>query len=324
MSKLVVVTGAFGQVGRRAIEHLLAAGHRVIAVDLKTAKSASVAATFDSRVEILWSDICDPGVWLGTLEHADAVLHIAAIIPPSVDRNPARAIAVNQKATANLVRWMESSRSAKRLVFASSAGVAGNEQHRRTPPLTVDEAPCATDLYGLTKIEAERSVQASALRWSILRLGVVVAGRSSFGDAANLDAMWNASAAGRVEVVHDDDAGLAFARAVDCEAAVGKILYIGGGESCRSFVQAFYDRFLGAVGLGPLNPRALRPGAPYFYGDWLDTDESQRLLGYQRHSLDDILESRARSFGVKRLLIKPLAPLINTIIAKRSPHMASG
>src|SRR3546814_10898785 len=96
----------------------------------------------------------------------------------------------------------------------------------------------------------------------------------------------------RSELVHTEDAGLAFANAVSCGDAVGRILYVGGGESCRSQVLDFYNRMFNAIGLRPVDPRVLRSGPPRFFGDWLDTVESQRLLQFQRHSLDDILHEQ--------------------------------
>src|SRR3546814_16554829 len=103
-------------------------------------------------------------------------------------------------------------------------------------------------------------------------------------DAAGFDNIFDTSASGRIELVHTEDAGLAFANAVSCGDAVGRILYVGGGESCRSQVLDFYNRMFNAIGLRPVDPRVLRSGPPRFFGDWLDTVESQRLLQFQRHS----------------------------------------
>jgi hypothetical protein len=65
---------------------------------------------------------------------------------------------------------------------------------------------------------------------------------------------------------------------VDCDEAIGKILFIGGGESCRCYALEFYNRLFPTMGLGPLKPMVLRPGPPYFFGDWVDTTDSQELL----------------------------------------------
>ena len=318
----VLITGAFGNIGGRTVRHLLAAGHRVVAVDLKTPKTQALAACFGGALETIWGDICDPDLWPRALAGIDAVVHLAAIIPPAADRNPELTTAVNQNATIELLNRMAASPSAKRLIFASSMAVAGQEQHRRTPPLRADEEPRPIDLYGRTKAECEKRIRASSLRWSILRIAACPPSNISYRDAGNFEVIYDTSASGRVEVVHNDDAALAFANAVSCDEAVGKILFIGGGENCRSHALPFYNGVFSSMGLRPLKAEVLRSGPPYFFGDWLDTTESQRLLAFQRHSLEDILSDLRANVGRKRWLLKMVAPLVNLILERRSPHRA--
>ena len=320
MPHSVLVTGALGQVGLHTVSYLLAAGHRVVAVDLRTPVNEAVAARLGDTVEVIWGNICDPDLWRNALPRVDTVVHLAAIIPPAVDSHPERAIAVNQTATLELVKQMEASSAAKRLIFASSMVVAGFEQHLRVPPLKADELPNPADLYGRTKVEAERYIQASSLHWSILRLTLVSSAEFSLTQTKNTEIMFEGSETGRVEIVHSEDAGLAFANAVNCDAAIGKILFIGGGASCRTYVLDFYNRMLGSLGLGPLNPDVMRPGPAYYFGDWVDTEESQRLLNFQRHSLEDICNGIRASVGYRRWLLKLAAPLINRLIERSSPY----
>ncbi len=320
MSHSVLITGAFGNIGSRTVRHLLDAGHRVVAVDLKTPRAETLAASFGSSIEVVWGNICDPSVWSRALIDIDTVMHLAAIIPPAADRNSELTVAVNQTATIELLEQMEASPTAKRLIFASSMTVAGHEQHLRAPPLKVDDVPQPSDLYGKTKAECERRIKASSLRWSILRIAACPPTDISFKDMENLKLIFETSADGRIEVVHNDDAALAFANAVNCDAAIGKVLFIGGGENCRSYALDFYNRLFSSMGLGPLKPEVFRPGPPYFFGDWLDTAESQQLLAFQRHSIDDIFSDLKARAGVMRWLLKLLAPLVNPLLERRSPY----
>jgi len=320
MARTVIVTGALGRVGLRTVSHLLAAGHHVIALDLKTRRSAVKAAKFGSGVEVAWADIRDASIWPGLLSRADAVVHLAAVIPPLANRQPELATAVNRTATLDLVQAMESASRAKRLVFASSTVVAGQRQHLRAPPLRAEEPPAPGDHYGRTKVAAEEAIGGSTLHWTILRLAPVVPPRLGLDYAGNIDAMFDASPDGRFEAVAEDDAGLACANAVDCDAAIGRILLIGGGPSCRATIMDFYNRFLDCAGIGPMSPSCLRAGGPYFAGDWLDTQESQRLLRFQRHDLEDMLASIRAGIGPLRYPARMLAPVINRLLARRSPH----
>ena len=292
----------------------------MVAMDLRTRKTEAQAATFSGALETVWGSICDPGMWPRVLSDIDTVVHLAAIIPPAADRNPTLTYAVNQTATFGLLQHMEASPIARRLIFASSMAVAGLEQQRRTPPLRADEEMQPADLYGRTKAGCEQRIRASSLRWSILRIAACPPTDISFKGVDNLEVIFDTSASGRVEVVHNDDAALAFANAVTCDEAIGKILLIGGGESCRSYALPFYNRMFSTVGLGRLKPEVLRPGPPHFFGDWLDTAESQQLLAFQRHGMDDIFSDLQAKVGLKRWLLKIVAPLVNLILERRSPH----
>jgi UDP-glucose 4-epimerase len=322
MSHSVLITGAFGNIGSRTVRHLLAAGHRVVALDLKTPKKQAAAVSFGSALEVVRGNICDPSLWPHVLSGIDTVVHLAALIPPAADRNPSLTIAINQTATIELLKQMEASATARRLIFASSMVVGGHRQHLRTPPLKADEEPQPTDLYGKTKTECERHIRAGALRWSILRIAACPPTNLSFKDAGGFEIMFGTSASGRVEVVHNDDAALAFANAVNCDEAIGKILLIGGGETCRSYALDFYNRMFSSIGLGPLNPQLFRPGPAYFFGDWLDTSDSQKLLAFQRHSMDDILSDLKKNAGFKRRLLKIAAPFVKLMLERRSPYRA--
>lgn len=318
----VLVTGAFGNVGSSTIGHLLNAGHRVVATDLRSPHNERVATRFAGRVDIVWGDICEPALWQQALPGIDAIIHLAAVIPPLTERLPQLTQAVNLEATRELIRQMEASPTARRLVFASSMVVAGRDQHRRVPPLRIEEAPQPSDAYGRSKAEAEQALRASQLDWSILRLAVCPPTALSKKDIDNFSNIFDTSATGRVELVHTDDAGLAFSNAVACSGAIGRTLFIGGGERCRSEVLPFYNRMFEAMGLRPLDPRVLHPGPPRFFGDWVDTEESQRLLAFQRHSLDDILRELRSSLGPMRWLLKATAPVAGWFIARQSPHFS--
>ena len=68
--------------------------------------------------------------------------------------------------------------------------------------------------------------------------------------------MFEFSPEARFEFLHPADAGTAFARAVACEEAIGKILNIGGGEKCRMTYYEFCNDLMSAIGIGPLPTEA--------------------------------------------------------------------
>jgi hypothetical protein len=134
--------------------------------------------------------------------------------------------------------------------------------------------------------------------------------------------MFGFSRDARFEFIHPADAGTAFARAVACEETIGKILNIGGGEKCRTTHHAFCNEMMGAIGIGPIPADAfVRTGVQRFFGDWLDTDESQRLLKYQKRGLSELKADMRNDLGAIALLIRLLRPVITWSVVRSSPYL---
>lgn len=311
MSQVVLVTGAFGNMGSRVIHYLLEAGHSVIALDRKSKATVAVAGRFSATIKVIWADIREPGVWQTALQGVETVVHLASIIPPFTDHQPQLAIAINQTATLELIQAMEASPTARRLVFASSMILLGPQQHLRTPPVTSCIEPQPSEIYGETKAECERCIRASSLHWTILRFAICPPTEFVVGEVDRLEAILHASPDGRLEIIHPEDAGLAVANTLSCDETIGRILLIGGGPSCQDHALSFYNKLFRAVGLSPIDSSLLRPGPAYFFGDWLDTSESQKLLHYQRHSLDDLLAELRGAAGIHRWLLRAISPLVS-------------
>jgi len=316
----VLLTGALGNIGSHTVPALLEDGHDVVALDRASPAARRTAGTLGDRVRVVWGDITDPASLRTALEGVDAVVHMAAIIPPHVDEVPDVARRINVDATRALIRMMESSATARRLVFASSVALFGSVQDRE-PPLRADTPPSPTDDYGRHKLECEHAIRRSRLRWSILRIAVAVPTRL-IGAPHDPGSAFEGSADGRLEVVHPADAATAFARAVTCEAAIGRILNIGGGKSCQTTNHQFFNELMGAIGIGPIPIEAfVRSDPPRFYGDWVDTEESQRLLRYQTRGIDELKAEIAAGLGVVAPLIRCLRPVATWYLLGKSPYL---
>lgn len=313
----VLLTGAFGNIGSTSLGALLAEGHEVVACDLASPKARKLAARHGGRVRVLWGDITDPATLGKALDGVDAVVHLAAILDP--ERAPELARRVNVDGTRGLIAAMEASPTARRLVFASSMAIFGDVQDRE-PPLRIDTPVSPTNDYGRHKVACEEAIRGSHLRWSILRLAAVPPIRV-IGYSFDPRILFDFSPDARFEYVHPADAGTAFARAVGCDAAVGKILNIGGGEACRLTYYAFCNELMRAFGIGPLPRDAfVRRDPPRFLGDWVDTEESQKLLRYQTRGLDDLRRDTQHDVGALAPLIRLLRPLINAFVIRSSPY----
>ncbi|ORV11310.1 NAD-dependent epimerase/dehydratase family protein [Mycobacterium celatum] len=314
----VLLTGALGNIGLSALRALLVEGHDVVAFDLDSRRARKLAAGFNGRVHFAWGDITRRESIRHALDGVEAVIHLAAIIPPYSERVPDLARKVNLDATHDLIAEMEASPTANRLVFASSQGVFGDVQDRE-PPLRVDTPVSPTDEYGRQKTLCEQAIRESRLRWSILRLAAVTPIHLQAQDPS---IMFEFSPDARFEFLHPDDAGTAFARAVACEGSIGKTVYIAGGANCRMIYYDFVNAVMSAIGIGRIPMDAfIRTTPPRFFGDWVDTEESQRLLQYQTRGLDEQLDDMKKELGLLAPFIRLARPLATWYVTRNSAYL---
>lgn len=152
MSKLVLITGADGFVGRHLVARLLADGHQVRALD-KTFKSAPIDGS--ERIE---ADILDKAIVSAAMQNVEMVFHLAAVTAlwmPDEDIYQS----VNVEGT-HVVLGAAIQANVKRFVHCSSfvTTIAGP----RTPrSINEDDMPHTDALFGAyarSKIRAEKIV----------------------------------------------------------------------------------------------------------------------------------------------------------------------
>jgi len=317
----VLLTGAFGTIGTAALRELLHAGHQVRCLDLPSQAVKKAAREFEGRVEFVWGDICEPQAVARAVAGMGVVIHNAAIIPPLSEREPELARRINVGGTNNLVVACEAQDPKPMLVFASSVSLFGIAQDQ-PPPRHVGEPVRPSDHYTHSKAECEQILQASGLQWAILRFAAIGPTKVDLRSKYDRLAFFRLSPEVRIEVLHPNDAGLAEANAVCSEEVWGKILLVGGGARCQVRMRDFNRAFHEALGIGSLPDQAF--GKEPYYTDWMDTDESQRILRYQRCSYDDWARELSRSARGLRILVRPLRPLLRRLMLRQSPFYGHG
>lgn len=302
----VLVTGAFGLVGRSVLRQLLADGHHVLATDLRTPDAVrALGRLAHARLEVAWGDLTEPATVRGLLRSPpDAVVHLAGVIPPRLYARPELAARVNVAATRTLVSAVAELAPGARVVLASSMGVYG-ACNPHTMPRVVDASTPArpSDLYGAQKLEAEDVVRASGVDWVVLRLAAVIAPDLVTGldlDQVRLERALPAD--GKVHAVDVRDVAHAFGAALSADC-VGEVLLIGGDRSTMLRQAEMGDAVTTAIGFAGVLPSGL-PGDPgdddaWFCVHWLDTTRAQALLGFQRHAWEETLATARESFGVR-------------------------
>ena len=307
----VLVTGAFGNVGAQALEHLIERGHHVRCFDIETRATRGAARRFQDSVETVWGDLRNADDVAAAVTDCQAVIHLGFIIPPRSEQEPERAHEINVGGTRNLLSALKALPAKPRIIFSSTASVFGKTQHLE-PPRTSDDPLQATDHYTGHKVECERAIQESGLEWVILRFGAV----PLLGQIDPI--MYEVPLSNRIEFVHPQDVGLALANALECDGASGQILLIGGGQSGQMHFREYLRGLMDGAGVGMLPDEAFTTEP--FYTDWLDTEKSQRLLNYQRYSFEDYVRQMPSALGHRYRMARALRPLVRWYITRLSPY----
>lgn len=330
----VLVTGAFGLVGRAVVERLLTDGHAVVATDLDSPAfrrwASRLGRTHGERGAFRAepADLTDEQqvrhlVWSS---RPIAVVHLAAVIPPGCYQRPGLARRVNVDGTAHLVDAVAAAPRPPRFVLASSVAVYGaRNPHRTSDPLTADTPLRPADLYGAHKVEAEALVREGLSAFTVLRLGgVLTAELSGAGSGmASMDFEGMLPTDQRIQTVEVRDVARAVAAAVALPAAdvEGRTFLIGGDDTHRLVQGAITPAITAAMGLEDAVPPG-RPGDPdddaaWFATDWMDTTEAQQVLDFQRIGWPDLLQQIHDAAGSRRYLLRLVAPFLHEIVGRR-------
>ncbi len=308
----VLLTGAFGNLGISALEALLLQGHQVRCFVSRRKAHQSTARRFAGKIELVQGDIRQFADLARAVKDQEAIIHLAFMLPPQSEDRPDLAHSINVDGTRALLDAAGSLPRPPKVLFASSFAVFGHTQHQ-PPPRKVTDPVQASDHYSAHKLACEEMVKTSGLPWTIFRFSDV----PPLGLRRPHPIMYRIPLDTRFEVVHTWDAGLAVANGMRSEEIWGKILLIGGGPRCQMRYRDYVGRMLEMMGVGMLPERAF--GTEPYYTDWLDTAESQRLLNYQRHSFDDVMQQLARVVGYKRQLVALARPAVRWYLLRMSP-----
>lgn len=311
----VLVTGACGSLGRAIGRACLAAGHQVTGFDLP-GRARERRARHEGR-GVAWrsGDVRSEADLAAAVAGQEAVIHGAAILPPASEARPDLAHAVNVGGTEALLRVAAASPLRPLVVYPSSITVHGDQQHR-PPPRRADEPVAPSDHYTRHKVACEAMLRGSGRPWSILRIGVSVEPREAKVSPAVLRMLFEVASTCRLEYVHPDDVGRAVANLLERPAAWNRVLLLGGGPSCQVRYRDLLDAGLAAIGLRPLPEAAF--GTAGYYTDFMDTEESQALLDYQRHSFEDYRVASRHALRHLRVALWPVRPLVRAAILRYS------
>ncbi len=310
----ILLTGAGGCVGKSTLAELVRRGHRVTCYELDNKSNRDLATQYGEQVDFFWGDLRRGNALVDIIKAQDAIIHLAAVLPPNTERHPKMAQEVNVEGTRRIIEAAQLSRIKPLLIFASSMAVYGPKQYAGVVP--ADAPVIGTDNYSRHKIAGEKMVRQSTVPWVIVRLAAVLE-ISDYrkGTFANLKKLFDVAPTNKMEYISPRDVSMALVNTLVVPDARMKILNIGGGEGCQITQREMNQCICSAFGI-KIKPSEI--GQLDFYTHWLDTSESEQLLHYQQDKFSDFANSMKRMLWPLRWFAWPLRPLIKFAILRVS------
>jgi nucleoside-diphosphate-sugar epimerase len=155
-----LVTGATGFVGSHLVDTLLQRGVAVTALARSHERASALKA---QGVSIILGRLQDEAILVQAAQNQDVLYHVAGVVSA---RSEAEFLRVNRDGTQKMVAAAEAA-GVERFVLVSSLAAGGPSTPGR--PLNGSETPHPVTAYGRSKLAGEQVVQASRLRWTIVR-----------------------------------------------------------------------------------------------------------------------------------------------------------
>jgi len=184
--KRILVTGGAGFIGSHLVDDLMNRGFNVRIVDnLSNGNAKNLERWMNSsEFEFVQGDLKDQDIVSKCVDNVEIVFHLAA--NPDVrigESNPSTHFNENLLATFNLLEAMRKSKTAKRIIFASSSTVYGEPNKFPTPE---DYGPLLPiSIYGASKMGCESLISSYChtfgIKGDILRFANIVGSRANHG-----------------------------------------------------------------------------------------------------------------------------------------------
>ncbi len=326
----ILITGAFGNVGKTVLEEASRRAHEVIVFEVENKKTRKDAKKFRRKVKkVVFGDIRNFDNVKAAVQECDAVIHLAAIIPPLSKKLRELTMDVNYGGTVNLINAIKETKRNVPFVFTSSASVMGPTQLQnclvnRNDPLVV------TGNYEESKIKCEEFLKENADNYLIFRLAGVLpqfSATSFAGSFSLLEELFDMHPDMRLEMVMAQDIATALVRGVeklqDGSTPKNQAYILGGGEKNGWQFRGgeFLARLFGALSLPVPDKKYFTSDINTYHLDWYDTTEAQQEFCYQNRCFEDYLKNVKKTFRLFKVPIIIFRRFIVKRLVKMSPYV---
>jgi nucleoside-diphosphate-sugar epimerase len=318
----LLITGAFGNVGKAVLEEAYSRAHEIIVFEVENKKTHKAARKYRNKIRnIIFGDIRNVEEIKKAVQDCDAVIHLAAIIPPLSKKSRELTMDVNFGGTVNLVNAINETKRNISLIFTSSASVMGPTQMQdklvgRNDPLII------TGNYEESKIKCEEFLKERADNYLIFRLAGVLPTFSvlSFaGSFSYMEELFDMHPDMRLEMIMARDVATALVTGVEKlksgSTPKNQAYILGGGKKNGWQLRGaeFVSRLFGSLSLPVPDQKYFTPNINTYHLDWYDTKQAQQEFNFQNHTIEDYFENMKNKFRYFKL---PIILFRKTIIKK--------
>src|SRR4051812_261771 len=115
----ILLTGAFGNLGRSTLNELLRQGHCVRCFVSRRKAHVRTARRFAGKIELFQGDMRQPTDLVKAVQDQDVIIHLAYMLPPYSEDQPDLSHAINVGGTRNLLAAARSLSRPPRFFFSS-------------------------------------------------------------------------------------------------------------------------------------------------------------------------------------------------------------
>ena len=324
----ILITGAFGNIGKAVLKEAYERHHEITVFEVDNKKTRKVAKKYQKKANVIFGDIRNYENVKTAVKHADAVIHLAAIIPPTSKKHRDLTMDVNYGGTVNIVNAIEETARDIPFIFTSSASVMGptqlqNRLINRNDPLVI------TGNYEESKIRCEDYLKKNADNYLIFRLAGVLPTFSvlSFKTAFPLlEEIFDMHPDMRLEMVMAEDVATALVTGTEklkTETTPKNQAYILGGGGKNGWQlrgREFVSRLFGSLALPIPDSKYFTQDINRYHLDWYDTEEAQQEFNYQNHTFEEYIKRIKKAFGFFKIPIILFRKAILKKIVKMSPY----
>jgi nucleoside-diphosphate-sugar epimerase len=325
----LLITGSFGNVGKAVLEEAYVRAHEIIVFDVDNKKTRKAARKYRNKISnVIFGDIRNFGDVKKAVQNCDAVIHLAAIIPPLSKKRRDLTMAVNFGGTVNLINAINETKRNIPFVFTSSASVMGPTQLQdklvgRNDPLVV------TGNYEESKIKCEEFLKEKADNYLVFRLAGVLPAFSvlSFaGSFSLLEELFDMHPDMRLEMIMAADVATALVTGAEKlksgSTPRNQAYILGGGKENGWQLRGgeFVSCLFGSLSLPVPDQKYFAPDVNTYHLDWYDTKEAQQEFSFQNHNIEDYFENMKKTFRYFKLPIILFRKTIIKKLVKMSPY----